>query len=117
MLVKDSRSKKILDKVFDYLESIDVTKLTMDELKDFLEVVQKGQFLETTMDSEELIPSVVLQTRSYQPPLQQKITDLTWSEVYFVLLIIMLSGFSRFDASRKEHPKLTEAKRLLYERT
>lgn len=48
MLVKDSRSKKILDKVFDHLESIDVTKLTMDELKDFLEVVQKGQFLETT---------------------------------------------------------------------
>lgn len=42
-----SRSKALLDKVYDHLESIDVTKLSMRELQDFLEVVQKGQFLET----------------------------------------------------------------------
>ena len=42
-----SRSKQLLDKVYEHLESIDVTKLSMNELKDFLEVVQKGQFLES----------------------------------------------------------------------
>ena len=41
------KSQKLLNKVYGYLESIDVTKLSMDELKDFLEVVQKGQFLES----------------------------------------------------------------------
>lgn len=49
MLVNEnSRSKKLLDKVYNYLESIDVTKLSMNELKDYLEVVQKGRFLEVT---------------------------------------------------------------------
>lgn len=42
-----SKSQKLLDKVYAHLDSIDVTKLSMDELKDFLEVVQKGQFLES----------------------------------------------------------------------
>lgn len=42
-----TKSQKLLDKVYAHLDSIDVTKLSMDELKDFLEVVQKGQFLES----------------------------------------------------------------------
>lgn len=45
--MQSSRSKKLLDKVYDYLDTIDVTKLSMKELQDFLEVVQKGQFLES----------------------------------------------------------------------
>lgn len=44
---QNSRSKKLLDKVFDHLDTIEVSKLSMDEMKDFLEVVQKGQFLES----------------------------------------------------------------------
>lgn len=47
MNTENSRSKKLLDKVYDHLDTIDVTALSMNELKDFLEVVQKGQFLET----------------------------------------------------------------------
>lgn len=47
MMNENSRSKKLLDKVYDHLESIDVTKLSWDELKDYLEVVQKGRFLES----------------------------------------------------------------------
>lgn len=42
-----SRSKQLLEKVYDHLDTIDVSKLSMNELKDFLEVVQKGQFLES----------------------------------------------------------------------
>lgn len=44
---ENSRSKKLLGKVFDYLDTIDVSKLSMSDMKDFLEVVQKGQFLES----------------------------------------------------------------------
>lgn len=40
------RTTALLKKVFDHLDSIDVRKLSTSELKDFLEVVQKGQFLE-----------------------------------------------------------------------
>lgn len=47
MSTNTNRSTKLLDKVYDHLESIDVSKLSMNELKDFLEVVQKGQFLES----------------------------------------------------------------------
>lgn len=43
----DNRSEALLNKVYDHLDSIDVTKLSMRELQDFLEVVQKGRFLET----------------------------------------------------------------------
>lgn len=42
-----SRSKQLLEKVYDHLDTIDVSKLSMNELKDFLEVVQKGRFLES----------------------------------------------------------------------
>lgn len=42
-----SRSKQLLEKVYDHLDTVDVSKLSMNELKDFLEVVQKGQFLES----------------------------------------------------------------------
>lgn len=42
-----SKSQQLLDKVYTHLDSIDVTKLSMNELKDFLEVVQKGRFLES----------------------------------------------------------------------
>jgi len=45
--INHSRSKELLEKVYDHLDSIDVSKLSMNELKDFLEVVQKGQFLES----------------------------------------------------------------------
>jgi len=45
--MKQSRSKELLQKVYDHLDSIDVTKLSMNELRDFLEVVQKGRFLES----------------------------------------------------------------------
>lgn len=41
------KSEQLLDKVYAHLETIDVSKLSWDELKDFLEVVQKGQFLES----------------------------------------------------------------------
>ena len=40
-------SRQLLDKVYNHLNNIDVSALSMDELKDFLEVVQKGQFLES----------------------------------------------------------------------
>lgn len=43
----NGRSKQLLDKVYDHLDAIDVSKLSMRELEDFLGVVQKGQFLET----------------------------------------------------------------------
>lgn len=42
-----SRAQELLNKVYDHLDSIDVTKLSMRDLQDFLEVVQKGQFLES----------------------------------------------------------------------
>lgn len=44
----NSKSKKLLDKVYEHLDSIDVSKLSMRELEDFLGVVQKGRFLEVT---------------------------------------------------------------------
>lgn len=47
MTNKTSRSNQLLDKVYDHLDTIDVSTLSMNELKDFLEVVQKGQFLES----------------------------------------------------------------------
>lgn len=47
MNIENSRSTALLNKVYDHLDSVDVSKLSMRELTDFLEVVQKGQFLET----------------------------------------------------------------------
>lgn len=44
----NNRSMELLNKVYDQLDSIDVSKLSMREMADFLEVVQKGQFLEVT---------------------------------------------------------------------
>lgn len=44
---QDNRSMKLLNKVYDHLDSIDVSKLSMRDLQDFLEVVQKGRFLES----------------------------------------------------------------------
>lgn len=41
-----SRSLELLDKVYNRLDSIDLSTLSMRELSDFLEVVQKGRFLE-----------------------------------------------------------------------
>lgn len=41
------RSTALLNKVFDYLDSIDVSALSWSERKDFLEVVQKCQFQES----------------------------------------------------------------------
>lgn len=46
MNIETPKSKQLLDKVYAHLDTIDVTKLSMAEMKDFLEVVQKGQFLE-----------------------------------------------------------------------
>ena len=43
-----SRSSELLNKVYDHLDSIDVSKLSLREMTDFLEVVQKGRFLEST---------------------------------------------------------------------
>lgn len=43
-----TRSKELLDKVYDHLEKVDISKLSMREIEDFLGVVQKGQFLEST---------------------------------------------------------------------
>lgn len=40
------RSKALLDKVFARLDAVDVNALSTPDLKDFLEVVQKCQFLE-----------------------------------------------------------------------
>jgi len=45
--INHSRSKDLLEKVYDHLDAIDVSKLSMSELKDFLGVVQQGQFLES----------------------------------------------------------------------
>lgn len=47
MCENNSRSKDLLNKVYDHLDSIDVSKLSLRELEDFLEVVQKGRFLES----------------------------------------------------------------------
>lgn len=41
------RSKELLNKVYDSLEKVDIDKLSLSEKRDFLEVVQKGQFLES----------------------------------------------------------------------
>lgn len=41
------RSKELLDKVFARLDTVDVNALSTPDLKDFLEVVQKCQFLES----------------------------------------------------------------------
>lgn len=46
MNTQNSKSMELLEKVYDHLDSIDVSKLSMRELGDFLEVVQKGRFLE-----------------------------------------------------------------------
>lgn len=42
------RTKVLLDKVYDELEKVDVSTLKFDEMKDFLGVVQAGQFLESS---------------------------------------------------------------------
>lgn len=47
MNTENSRSGELLEKVYNQLDSIDLEKLSMSEMKDFLEVVQKGQFLES----------------------------------------------------------------------
>lgn len=47
MTTDNSRSKQLLEKVYDRLEGIDLDKLSLCDMKDFLEVVQKGQFLES----------------------------------------------------------------------
>lgn len=47
MNTQNSKSMELLKKVYDHLDSIDVSKLSMRELGDFLEVVQKGRFLES----------------------------------------------------------------------
>lgn len=46
MSTEITRSKELLNKVYDHLDTIDVSKLSMREMEDFLGVVQKGQFLE-----------------------------------------------------------------------
>lgn len=43
----ESRSKALLDKVWDHLDKVDVSTLSFRDMQDFLEVVQKGRFLET----------------------------------------------------------------------
>lgn len=48
MNTQNSRSTELLNKVYDELEKVDLSKLSMREMTDFLEVVQKGRFLETT---------------------------------------------------------------------
>lgn len=40
-------SKDLLDKVYTRLDKIEIDKLSLSELKDFLGVVQQGRFLET----------------------------------------------------------------------
>lgn len=45
--VETPRTTALINKVFDHLDKVDVDKLSTAELKDFLEVVQKGQFLES----------------------------------------------------------------------
>lgn len=44
---EQNRSMKLLNKVYDHLDSIDVSKLSIRDLQDFLEVVQNGRFLES----------------------------------------------------------------------
>jgi len=45
--INHSRSKDLLEKVYDHLDNTDLSTLSMNELKDFLGVVQQGQFLES----------------------------------------------------------------------
>lgn len=47
MNAPNTRSTELLNKVYDELDKVDLSKLSMRELSDFLEVVQKGRFLET----------------------------------------------------------------------
>lgn len=42
-----SRSNELLNKVYDHLDRIDIATLSLREMTDFLEVVQKGRFLES----------------------------------------------------------------------
>lgn len=60
------RSKALLDKVFDHLESIEVEKLSMRELEDFLEVVRKGQFLESSEQTSSLLSGNLLFPLNHQ---------------------------------------------------
>lgn len=45
--INHSRSRELLEKVYDHLDGIDLGALSMSEIKDFLGVVQQGQFLES----------------------------------------------------------------------
>lgn len=47
MNTQNNRSNQLLNKAYDHLDGIDLNKLSLSEMKDFLEVVQKGQFLES----------------------------------------------------------------------
>ncbi len=47
MNTQTPKSKELLQKVYDHLDTIDVAELSLRDLQDFLEVVQKGQFLES----------------------------------------------------------------------
>lgn len=42
----NSRAQELLNKVYEHLDSIDVSKLSFSELRDFMGVVQQCQFQE-----------------------------------------------------------------------
>lgn len=46
-----STSKELLEKVYNHLDSVDLNKLSMRDMEDFVGVVQKCQFLEYSLQS------------------------------------------------------------------
>lgn len=47
-MTNNSRAKELLDKVYDHLASVDFSKWSMRDLQEYVEVLQKAHFLETT---------------------------------------------------------------------
>lgn len=108
MNAQHSRSKELLSKVYDHLDTIDVTKLSMNELKDFLGVVQQGQFLESYGQ----IPGFGFGGNPFlcgNLPIPQEKTDNWHADLWCFLFLTLMFGFSL----RAENPDLKAAKSLL----
>lgn len=47
MKTKTTKAQKLLNKVYNHLEGIDITNMSMRDLQEFVEVLQKAHFLES----------------------------------------------------------------------
>ena len=124
MNTNTTRSKELLNKVYDHLDTIDVSKLSMSEMKDFLEVVQKGQFLETFGQTCALGPGlfgsgfnapatpVSAPTQTPESSPRQTQSD-GWNDPWLLFIILVLLRGPR----KQPNPKLETAKQLMMEAT